>query len=70
VQREPPLLLGEERPLPPTSYPNCSPVDFLVWGVDKGDINRSLHKKKESFFAAINENFANIFRELVIQACS
>jgi len=59
-----------EKDVWPPSSPDCSPLDYFVWGVAERDVNRSAHKNRESLISAIKEVFADIPREHVTKACS
>ena len=59
-----------EKEVWPPSSPDCSPLDYFVWGVTERDVNRSSHNIKQSLITSIMEVFANIPREGIIRACS
>ena len=59
-----------EKEVWPPSSPDCSPLDYFVWGVAEKDVNRSAHQSKESLITAIKEVFADLPREMVKKACS
>ena len=54
----------------PPSSPGCNPLDYYVWGVTEGDVNKAPHDTKESLIVKIMEVFPNMSREEVTLACN
>ena len=52
----------------PSSSPDCNPLDYYVWGVAEGDVNKIPHNTKKSLIVKIMEVFANMSREDVALA--
>ena len=48
--------------------PHCNPLDYYVWGVAEGDVNKAPQSSKESLIAKFMEVFANMLREEVALA--
>ena len=54
----------------PPSSPDCNPLDYYVWDVAEGDVNKAPQSTKESLIAKIMEVFANMSREEVSLAAT
>jgi hypothetical protein len=54
----------------PPSSPDLNPLDFFVWSMTEGDVNRSPHNTKQSLITSIMKVFADLSREDVRRACS
>jgi len=64
------LIFFWEKDVCPSSLPDWSYLDYLVWCVAKMVANCPAHNKKEVLITAIKEIFADIPREHATKACS
>ncbi|KAH9367292.1 hypothetical protein HPB48_022055 [Haemaphysalis longicornis] len=50
--------------------PGLNPLEYYVWGVIEGQVNKGPHNTKGSLKAAISHSIANISKQHMIRACS
>ncbi|QQP57404.1 Uncharacterized protein FKW44_002380 [Caligus rogercresseyi] len=53
----------------PPSSPDCNPLDYFFWGMVENPTNKHAHNTLDSLRAAIVEEFANMKKNVVAEAC-
>jgi hypothetical protein len=53
----------------PTSSPDCSPLDYSVWGVAELKANAAVHKKTEDLTKKIKEEMGFFDRDIMVRTC-
>ncbi len=58
-----------EKEVWPPSSPDCSPLDYFVWGVNELKVNAAPHNKTEDLTKKIKEVMGSLNRDTVARAC-